>query len=78
MLFLFSSIPFPVYTSNTSILLKDEPPAFLINVAISSEVTSLSTTTAKSFFILGNFEISLYFILPTFLLNSLSKSISKT
>ena len=67
-----------MYTSNTSILLKAEPAAFFIVIAISADVTFLSTTTAKSFFTLGNFENSLYFIFPTFLSNNLSKSISKT
>ena len=44
----------------------------------SSAVNVLSTTKAKSLLIVGNFEISLNFIFPTFLANNLSKLISKT
>ena len=39
-LFLFSSIPLPVYTSNTSVFNSNEPADFFISVAISAPYIS--------------------------------------
>lgn len=66
-LFLPSSIPFPSYTSKTSISFKLFPQAFLIVFASSNASIFLSTTSEISFLTFGNFDISLYLGFPVFI-----------
>ena len=55
-LFLLSSIPFPSYTSNISISLKNLPAEDLITFSIDDEEIFLFIIKAKSLELEGNFE----------------------